>query len=248
MEAYSLLLLVGSLIVISMVSFVGVFTLSISPKKLEHYLDYMVALSVGGLLGGAFLHLLPELASEGFDTSISATILLGIIAFFAVEKFICWHHCHKTEHKALSFTYMNLIGDSLHNFLDGVILAAAFISGPAVGIAAAIAVFLHEIPQEIGDFGVLLKGGFSRKKALVMNFLIALTAFIGALVAIFAYEMIEGILPYFIAVAMGGFIYIAGTDLIPQLNDKCAHPKESIKQLFFILLGVGAMALLLFIE
>ena len=249
MEMQSIIMLFLSLTVISLVSLVGVFTLSINTKKLEHYLNYLVALSVGGLLGGAFLHLLPELVEEGFDISISAAILAGIVAFFIVEKFICWHHCHHVEHKALSFTYMNLIGDGLHNFLDGIILAAAFILSPATGIAATIAVFLHEVPQEIGDFGVLMKGGFSRKKALATNFLIALTAFIGALVAIYMYTTIEGILPYFVAVAMGGFIYIAGTDLIPQLNSgKCHSMNESFKQLFFIMLGIIAMALILLLE
>lgn len=241
------ILLFIALLIISLISLIGVITLSISTKKLETYLDYLVSLSVGALLGGAFLHLIPELAEDGLQIEISIFILGGIILFFIIEKFISWHHCHKAVHKELSFTYMNLIGDALHNFLDGIILAAAFMASPIVGIATTIAVFLHEVPQEIGDFGVLLKGGFSKTKAIKMNFLISLTSFLGALFAIYASSLIEGILPYFISIAAGGFIYIAGTDLIPQLN-KCHHPHENIKQLFFILLGIGAMALILLLE
>jgi zinc and cadmium transporter len=147
----------------------------------------------------------------------------------------------------MSFTYMNLIGDAVHNFLDGVILAGAFLLGAHLGIVTAVAVFLHEVPQEIGDFGVLLKGGFSRKKALAANFLVALTAFLGAGAALAFDAVVGGMEPYLIAVAIGGFIYIAGTDLLPVLG-KCVPPKQSMVQLFFILLGVGAMFLILLLE
>ena len=241
-----LFLLFTSIFVISLISLVGIFTLSIKPKVLNKYLDALVSLSVGGLLGGAFLHLIPELAEEGLTIELSGTILLGIVLFFILEKFVKWHHCHKAEHTHLSFSYMNLFGDALHNFLDGVIMAGAFMSGTGVGMATAVAVFLHEVPQEIGDFGVLLKGGFSRKKALAANFLIALTAFLGAGVAILLSVFIGGIIPYLVAIAVGGFIYIAGTDLIPELN-KSQAPRDSFIQLVFILIGIGAMAALLFI-
>jgi len=166
--------------------------------------------------------------------------------FFVLEKFVFWHHCHKSEHEHLCFSYMNLVGDGLHNLLDGVLLAGAFLINVQVGFATAIAVLLHEIPQEIGDFGVLMKGGFSRKKALLANFATALTAFIGAIIALVFNAFIIGVVPIIVAIAAGGFIYIAGTDLIPELH-KNPNAKESLLQLVFILIGVGAMGVLLFL-
>ncbi len=236
-----------SLIIISLASLIGIFTLSIKKEKLTKSLDLLVSLSIGALLGGVFLHLLPELLEEGFLKDVLAYVLLGIILFFVLEKFVFWHHCHKAEHNHLSFTYMNLIGDCLHNFLDGVLLASTFIVSINLGIATAIAIFAHEVPQEIGDFGVLLKGGFTRKKALIANFLISLTTFIGAIIAIIFNIWVEGIIPILVAITAGGFIYIAGTDLIPELH-KNPKIKDSILQLLFILIGIGIMAGILLLE
>ena len=236
-----------SIFIISLVSLVGLFTLSINKEKLNKSLNLLVALSVGGLLGGAFLHLLPELVEENVFSQVSIFILVGIVLFFILEKFVFWHHCHKSEHEHLCFSYMNLIGDAIHNFLDGVLMAGAFLINIDVGFATAAAVLLHEIPQEIGDFGVLLKGGFSRKKALAANFLTALTAFLGAIVTLLFNSFIAGVVPVLVAVAAGGFIYIAGTDLIPELHKNSAW-KESILQLVLILIGIGLMAALLFLE
>ena len=236
-----------SILIISLVSLIGVVTISINKKTLDKSLDFLVSLSVGALLGGAFLHLLPELLEEGVLKELFIFILLGMLLFFVLEKFVFWHHCHKSEHTHLSFTYMNLVGDGIHNLLDGVLLAGAFLIDINTGIATTIAVLLHEVPQEIGDFGVLLKGGFSKKKALIANFLTALTAFIGAGLALLFNSFIEGIVPILVAVAAGGFIYIAGTDLIPELH-KNPKIKDSILQLFFILVGIGLMFALTLIE
>ena len=153
-----------SIFVISLVSLIGVITLSISKKKLDKSLDLLVSLSVGALLGGAFLHLLPELLEEGILKELFIFIIGGILLFFVLEKFVFWHHCHHSEHEHLSFTYMNLVGDALHNLLDGILLAGAFLIDINAGFATTIAVLLHEVPQEIGDFGVLLKGGFTKKR------------------------------------------------------------------------------------
>jgi len=229
-----------SILVISLVSFIGIITLSISKKKLDNSLDFLVSLSVGALLGGAFLHLLPELLEEGILKELFIFVLGGILLFFVLEKFVFWHHCHHVEHDHLSFTYMNLVGDALHNLLDGILLAGAFLIDINAGFATTIAVLLHEVPQEIGDFGVLLKGGFSKKKALMANFLTALTAFIGAGLALLFNALIIGVIPILVAIAAGGFIYIAGTDLIPELH-KNPKIKDSILQLFFILIGIGLM-------
>jgi len=207
----------------------------------------LVSLSVGALLGGAFLHLLPELLEEGILKELFIFVLGGILLFFVLEKFVFWHHCHHAEHEHLCFTYMNLVGDAVHNLLDGILLAGAFLIDINTGFATTIAVLLHEVPQEIGDFGVLLKGGFSKKKALFANFLTALTAFIGAGLALLFNSLIVGIIPILVAVAAGGFIYIAGTDLIPELHK---NPKisESVLQLLFILIGIGLMFALTLIE
>lgn len=234
-----------SLTIISLASLIGV--ISISIKNIDKYLEHLVSLSVGALLGGAFIHLIPELAEEGLIGELSIFILVGIILFFVLEKFIFWHHCHHTEHKHLSFSYMNLVGDGFHNFLDGVLLAGAFLINTSVGFATAMAIFLHEIPQEIGDFGVLLKGGFSRKKALIANFLSALTAFVGAIMVLLFNEIIKGIVPIVVAITAGGFIYIAATDLIPELH-KNPKIKNSIMQLFFISIGIILMFAITLIE
>ena len=236
-----------SLFIISLVSLVGVVTLSINKKKLDKSLDLLVSLSVGALLGGAFLHLLPELLEEGILRELFIFVLGGILLFFVLDKFVFWHHCHHSEHEHLSFTYMNLVGDGIHNLLDGVLLAGAFLIDLNTGFATTVAVLLHEVPQEIGDFGVLLKGGFTKKKALLANFLTALTAFIGAGLALLFNALITGIIPIFVAIAAGGFIYIAGTDLIPELH-KNPKIKDSILQLFFILVGIGLMFALTLIE
>ena len=239
--------LITFLIITSLLSLVGVITLSIKRKKLDNYLDLLVALSVGALLGGAFLHLIPELGESGLLGELGIFILGGILIFFILEKFVFWHHCHKSEHTYLSFSYMNLVGDALHNFLDGVLLAAAFMVNIPLGITTGIAIILHELPQEIGDFGVLLKGGFTRKKALSANLLVSLTAFVGAGFAIIFETLVGGTIPYLLAITAGGFIYIAGTDLIPELHK---NPKlsESMLQLLFILIGIGLMFALTLID
>src|SRR3989344_6078308 len=154
-----------SVFVVSLISLVGALTISINEKKLKGWLIYLVSFAAGALFAGAFLHLLPELIEEhGFSVYISVMILGGIVLFFILEKVIHWHHhhVHFSDEKVHSFSLMIIIGDALHNFLDGLIIASAYLINVQVGIAATIAVILHEIPQEIGDFGVLLHGGFSR--------------------------------------------------------------------------------------
>ena len=237
------------LVIISLISLIGVITLSINNKLLEKILDFLVAFSVGALLGNVFIHLLPELIELGGEniSPLLLTILFGILLFFILEKFVHWHHCHHAKHKYLSFSYMNLAGDFIHNILDGVILAGAFLANPLVGASTGIAIVLHEIPQEIGDFGVLLKGGFSKKKAIILNFLTALSAFIGAGINLIANSFVEGLTPIMIGIASGGFIYIACTDLIPELHKEVKLGKAII-QLIAILLGITIMASILLLE
>lgn len=231
-----------SVALVSLISFIGVITLSLKPNTLKKILLYLVSLSAGGLLGGAFLHLLPEAAEAGLTVNLSLYALAGIIFFFIMEKFIHWRHCHipTSASHPHPFAYMNLLGDGIHNFIDGLIIGVGYLAGMPIGIATTIAVILHEIPQEIGDFGVLIHGGFRIRKALLMNFLTALTAVAGVIISLILGGFIEGIGTFLLPFAAGGFIYIAGSDLIPELHKECA-PGKSAVQLLMIILGILIM-------
>lgn len=243
--AYSL----GSVLIVSIVSFVGLFTISVSEKGMKNSLLFLVSFSAGALFGDAFIHLLPEAAEEGFTLYISLITLGGVIVFFILEKFIHWRHCHIPTSKSHPhpLAFMNLIGDGVHNFIDGLVIAGSYLASIPVGIATTIAVILHEIPQEIGDFGVLLHAGFSRKKALFFNFLSAMTAVFGATVALIIGSGTANMSNFLVPFAAGGFIYIAGSDLIPELH-KETEPKKSAVQLLAFVAGIGVMMMLLLAE
>ncbi|MBL7206424.1 MAG: ZIP family metal transporter [Candidatus Aenigmarchaeota archaeon] len=238
-----------SVIIISLIAFIGIFTIFLRMEQLRKTLLYMVSLSVGALFGGAFIHLLPEAAEAGFTIEVSLYVLSGIVVFFITEKLIHWRHCHvpTCEEHPHPFAYMNLVGDGVHNFIDGLIIAASYLAGLPVGIATTIAVILHEIPQEIGDFGVLIHGGFSRKKALCMNFLTALVALAGVVIALIVGGFVEGLSTFLLPFAAGGFIYIAGSDLIPELHKRTCESKSYL-QLAAIVIGMFLMYLLVFLE
>ncbi len=236
-----------SVLIVSMVSLIGVFTLSMNRKMLTKTLFFLVSFSAGALLGDAFIHLLPEASRQfGFGLNISLYVLLGIMVFFVLEKFIHWRHCHiptSKEHPH-PFVFMNLVGDALHNFIDGLIIGASYLISIPVGIATTIAVVLHEIPQEIGEFGVLLHGGFTKKKALLFNFLTALTAVAGTVIALLLGSRFENEMAFLLPLTAGGFIYIAGSDLIPELQKEVA-PSKSMLQLVGIVLGILVMVALM---
>ncbi len=239
-----------SVLVISLLAFIGIVSLTVNAKRLKTVLVYLISFSAGALFGDAFIHLLPEVVeSYGFSLTVSLGVLGGIVIFFVLEKVIHWQHCHIpiTEEHVHPFAYMNLIGDALHNFIDGVIIAASYVISIPVGLATTLAVALHEIPQEIGDFGVLLYGGFSRSKALALNFISALAAVLGAVLALWATTFVEHIEMFLVPVAVGGFIYIAGSDLIPELH-KETRLWRSIMQIIAFLLGIGVMSALLLLE
>jgi zinc and cadmium transporter len=239
---------IASVIVVSLVSFVGVVTLSVRLERLRKVLLCLVSFSAGALLGGAFLHLLPEAAEAGFGMEISIYVLAGMLVSFSVEKLVCWRHCHvpTSEEHPHPFAYMNLFGDGVHNFIDGLIIGTSYLAGVPLGIATTVAVIFHEIPQEMGDFGVLIHGGFSIRKAMTMNFLSALTAVAGTVVALVVGGFVEGLTSFLLPFAAGGFIYIASSDLIPELH-KQPGTKKAFGQLLFILLGLGVMYWLLMI-
>jgi zinc and cadmium transporter len=237
-----------SVFVVSLISLIGVFTISIKDEKLGKVLLYFVSFAAGALLGDAFIHIMPEAIEQyGFGILVSLSILAGMMVFFVLEKLIHWRHCHvpTSESHPHPFAYMNLVGDTVHNFIDGLIIGGSYIVSIPVGVATTTAVILHEIPQEIGDFGVLLHGGFTRKKALALNFLTALTAVAGTLVALMAGYFMQNVGMFLLPFAAGGFIYIASADLIPELHKDSVELRKSLLQLVFFTLGIGIMLTML---
>jgi len=240
-----------SVVAISMISIGGILVFWVAGKKLKKVFVYMVSFAAGGLFGDVFLHLIPEMVGEtGFLTTSSIVIILGILSSFAVERFLQWRHCHipTSDEHPHSFAYMNLFGDAVHNLIDGLIVGGSYIASIPLGIATTIAVIFHEIPQELGDFCVLVYGGFNKRKALTFNFLTALTAVLGAIIAFVIGSAIEGFVPLLIPFAAGNFIYIAGSDLIPELRKDTPEPKKAALQMISLVLGVIPMLLLLLIE
>ena len=238
----TLLSIIIATFVISLGGLVGVFTLSIKEAKLSRVLMLLVSLSAGALMGGAFIHLLPEAVEELESMLVFSIVLFSFVSFFFIEKLLHWRHCHKGHCDVHTFGYMNLIGDGVHNFIDGLIIAATFMTSIPLGIATTLTIAFHEIPQEIGDFGVLLYSGFDRKKALVANFMVACIAIIGGVVGYFLSLSIDHFMVYLLPFAAGGFIYIAASDLMPEIR-KEQSLKKSIASFGFFLLGIGIMIL-----
>ncbi len=240
----------ASVLAVSLISFIGVLTLSINEKRLHRILLYLVSFSAGALLGDVFIHLIPELIEENaFTLKTSFLILGGIVMFFTIEKIVHWNHCHipQTKTHTHPFAIVNLVGDGVHNFIDGLIIGASYLVSVPVGLATTVAVIFHEIPQEIGDFGVLLHGGFSKSKALLFNFLSAITSILGGIFALLLSSKIPAVSETIIPIAIGGFIYIAGADLIPELH-KNFETKKSIFELIAFIAGIMIMATLLLLE
>jgi len=226
--------------IVSLISFVGVVTLALKDKMLNKILLILIGLSAGALMGGAFLHLLPEAVEKSTGLGVYLFVLIGFILFFLIEKVLHWRHCHKGECDVHTFHYMNLVGDSIHNFIDGLIMAASFVVSIPLGITTTIAIATHEIPQEIGDFGVLLYGGFSKKKAIMLNFVVALAAVLGGIIGYFVSHLIENIVLFILPFAAGGFIYIAATDLVPEIR-KELDMKKYMATLFVFICGILIM-------
>ena len=231
----------------SAVSLVGVLVLVLKENVLKSIIKPLVAFSAGSLLGGAFLHLLPEALKEsGEINKIFIILLVGFAIFFLLEQFIHWHHCHRapSEHKH-PVTYLILISDGVHNFLDGLAIGAAFIIDVRLGLATTLAIATHEIPQELGDFGILIHGGWKKIKALLFNFFSGLTAVAGGIVAWLIAGNIEII--YLLPFAAGNFIYIAASDLIPEIKNHDQAGRNILHFLAFIS-GIALMYFLLFVE
>ncbi len=230
----------------SLISFIGALTLFLKKEILNKLLLVLVSLSAGALIGGAFLHLLPEAIESGKNLlNIFLFVILGFSVFFILEQFINWHHHHDCEgcERVAPFSYLVLISDGAHNLIDGFVIAAAFIVSVPVGIATTLAVAFHEIPQEMGDFGVLLYAGMKRGRALMFNFLSALVAVLGGLIGFFLSTKIGDSIVYLLPFAAGNFIYIASSDLIPEIKHK-DNIKKSFTYFIVFLLGIFLMLFL----
>ena len=276
-----LIAIILSTILISLLAFIGIFTLSLNEEFLDKIVILLVSLSAGALLSGGFLHLLPEaleassrttltdvfihgyilepiaietgwgmwthfildnfkdmtgisiLPHSHIDINIFIYVIVGFFAFFIVEKLLHWRHCHKGYCEIHTFAHMNLLGDSVHNFIDGLIVAASFVASIPLGIITAIAIASHELPQEIGDFGVLIHGGYKKRKALIVNFFVALTVVAGGIVGYFIVSWIRPMFTFLLSFAAGGFLYIAATDLLPELKKEEDMKKSALVMVIF---------------
>lgn len=241
---------IGSVILVSVISLVGVVTLSVSETKLKRVVFILVGLATGALFGDALIHLLPQ-AFESLRSKVETSlyVLAGIFVFFILEKFLRWRHEHVLQdaEPVHHIGLMNLVADGLHNLIDGMLIGASYLVDIKIGVATTLAVVLHELPQEIGDFGILLHAGFSRTRALVFNFLSASLAVIGAVVALVVGTAAASFSTLMLPITAGGFIYIAGSDLVPELH-KESDATKSLLQFLALSAGVGLMLLLLLLE
>lgn len=213
-----LVYIVGTTFIIALLAFIGAFTLCLKEDLLNKILLVLVSLSAGALMGGAFIHLIPKSIEKFGNGDILIFVLVGLILFFIIEKILHWRHCHKGKCDVHTFHYMNLVDDSIHNFIDGVIIAASFSLSVPLGLTTLVAIVTHEILQEIDDFGVLVYGGFEKKKVIIMNFLVALLVVLGGVVGYFISHGITQATAFLLPFAAGGFIYIAATDLVPEIK------------------------------
>jgi len=220
-----------------------------------HWVSALVSYAIGALLGAVFLNILPEAMELGSSAAaVSGTVLAGILLFFTLEKLLLWRHCHHDhcevhephEHETNRRSgTMIMLGDAFHNFVDGIIIAAAFITDVNLGIVTALAIIAHEIPQEVGDFMILLHSGYSKAQALLLNLLSSLATLMGGVLAYFALQSMQSYVPTLLALAAASMIYVAVADLIPGLH-KRTQLKDTIQQVLLIVAGVGSIYLVNF--
>ena len=233
---------IGSSITVSLISLIGIFTFIFKEKLLSIVLFVLIGFSAGALIAGAFLHLIPEALESSSNNFVFTFVIIGFVFFFIMERYFHWRHCHEGVCDIHAFTYLNLIGDSIHNFTDGLVIGASFLVSVHFGIITTLVIILHEIPQELGDFGVLVYGGFTKLKALYFNFITALTCVLGTIVGYLVSENIKGFSVFIMPLTAGGFIYIAACDLVPELH-KQPGLKKSISSLLAFLCGIGFILL-----
>lgn len=244
------LLAIGSVVAVSLVSLVGVMFAALCEGAIKKWLFFLISFAVGGLIGDVFIHILPEMAEDdaAFFPTASLIVVAGILLSFLLEKVIHWRHCHSvdcaTHVKPLGT--LSLVGDAVHNIVDGLLIASSYLVDVRAGIATTIAVVLHEIPQEFGDYAILIHSGYSKGRAVFLNFLTALTAVAGALFVLVARTSLPDLERYLFPLVAGNFLYIAVADLLPELH-KQTRVGNSLLQMFGVLLGIALMyALTLF--
>jgi zinc and cadmium transporter len=242
MDVNIFLMVIGATLFSGVLGLSGGVILLLSKKFAEKISMVLVSFAAGSLLAAAFFDLMPETFKEA-GASMLPFVLLGLCIFYLLEKFVIWHHCHDAhcEHKKL--TYSVIIGDSLHNFIDGALIASTFLINVQLGVLTTAAVLIHEIPQEIGDFGILLNTKMKRSKIFFYNFVSALVSVLGAILTFFFLEYIQAFVPYVAAIAAGGFIYIATADLIPETHKEPTHLKTVLHTAVFFA-GMAMMWLL----
>jgi zinc and cadmium transporter len=236
-----LLWIVGSGLLMSAIALIGSVTLVLSERTLRRLLLPLVAFAAGSLLGGAFFHMLPASFAAGLgDVTVYALVLAGFAVFFGLEQFLHWHHCHRAETACKKpLTYLILIGDGLHNFLGGLAVAGTFLIDVRLGIVTWLAAAAHEVPQELGDFGVLVHGGWERRQALFYNVLSALTFLVGGVIAYAASFRLD--VSFLVPFAAGNFLYIAASDLIPEVK---AHADLKANIVHFAAFAAGVALML----
>jgi len=217
----------------SLVALVGALTLAFSSKTLDKVLHALVGFSAGTLLAGAFFHLLAESLDQMPLMESFYLLFAGFILFFLIERFLHWHHCHEGKCDVHAFSYLILFGDAIHNFIDGLIIAASFTVGIGFGLVTTLLIISHEVPQELGDFAVMVYGGIERKKALLYNLFAQMTSILGGLIGFFLVAA-AGLLVYLLSFAAGGFIYIGASDLVPELHKQGSMRKAMLAFLFFL--------------
>ena len=240
----------ASAAVVSLISLVGVFTIMVGVQRLDRVVPLLISLAVGGLFGDALVHLLPEAFMDSTSAAMTSLyVIIGIMLFFLLERFLHWHHEHHAQslNPVHPVAYINIVSDGVHNFLDGLIIGASYLVSVPIGVATTVAVALHEVPQEQGDFGILLHAGFTPRKALLMNFLSGIIAFVGVVISLLVGPNVSEYTAFMVPLTAGGFIYIAGSDLIPELHHEHELP-GSLAQFAMVGVGIGLMYALLLLK
>lgn len=245
---HTLILIIIATLVDGIVALAGAVTLAFKKETMKKLLGALVAFSAGALIAGAFFHIMPEALEEMEPLNLFMLVILGFVIFFLFEKFLFWHHCHKDDCSVHPYTYLILFGDGIHNFIDGLIIAAAFLVDAGFGVITTLMIISHELPQELGDFAVLVHGGMKRRKALFYNFLSQLTAVAGGIIGYFIGSAVTAFVPFMLSFAAGGFIYIGASDLIPQLHEEKDIKKSLVSFVFFVVGILFMLALKLFFE
>jgi len=236
----TLIWIIGSSLLMSAIALVGSVTLILKEKTLNKIILPLVAFAAGSLIGGAFFHMIPAgIISYGNTTGFYLWIVIGFVVFFMLEQFLHWHHCHRADLDCKKpLTYLILIGDALHNFIGGLAIAGVFLIDIRLGIMTWLAAAAHEIPQELGDFGVLIHGGWSKHSALIFNVLSALTFLIGGLITYILSSDFD--VAFLVPFAAGNFIYIGASDLVPEIK-KHENLKTNIIHLLSLITGIILM-------